>query len=162
MVPLPTLSARALESKWVRRGANLIFPVLILILVADLSRRELPPAAGDLEPSPGFALYFQGNVDLVRGEPNRQVTAADLTDPVKRKYKILGILCRDSRDRSVFLRDRKTGEDRLCRIGDFLVGTRVADIQPAFVLLERQGVTARLQMFSEGKVAVEAVPIGQR
>ena len=148
MLSLLSNLSRTLERTWARRLANLLLPVLILVLVADVSRHRLPPAEATTAAGPGLALYLEGQFRVRDDGAAATAAARYALDELKRRYKILGILCRDSRDRSIYVRDRETREDRVCRIGDQLSGARIVDIQPDFALFDRAGARLRLELFS--------------
>ena len=100
--------------------------------------------------SMGLALYGTPVGQPIQpAQPGGVSAVAFGLQELRQTHKILGIICRDERDRSVFVRDLTTGDERIYRAGDALNGAAVLEIHPSSVVLEKNGLRIVLSLFSQ-------------
>ncbi|MBI4868855.1 MAG: hypothetical protein HY816_18100 [Candidatus Wallbacteria bacterium] len=97
-----------------------------LALYGGPARRTIAPAQPRLEPAAAFGLQ-----------------------ELKQTHKILGIICRDEQDRSVFVRDLASGLERIYRVGDHINEAVVTEIHPSSIILNSAGSRIVLSLFAQ-------------
>ncbi|MBI3891477.1 MAG: hypothetical protein HY303_08110 [Candidatus Wallbacteria bacterium] len=124
---------------------------LVVIGVQGLaSYLDDPPTSGDQ--GLGLAIYgTPAGRPVPPAQPRAAVSPAYGLQELKQTHKILGIICRDDRDRSVFVRNLESGDERIYRVGDALNGALVTEIHPSNVVLQKAGSRIVLSLFSQDR-----------
>lgn len=105
---------------------------------------SLEPVEGN-----GLAMFGRGGASRQPLErPRIPVAVPDGLQELKQTYEILGIICRNEEDRSVFVKDLNTGEERIYRVGDSLNGTNITEIHPSYVVLGHGSSRLILDLFA--------------
>ncbi len=121
---------------------------LTFLGVQGLSSLTEPASLEPVEGT-GLAMFGHGAGQSRPVESARiPVAVPDGLLELKQTYQILGIICRDAKDRSVFVKDLATGEERIYRVGDSLNGTNITEIHPSYVVLGQGGSRLILDLFA--------------